>query len=317
MSGRRPNGHSDLPVRSPDFFIFGCERSGTTLLCALLSEHPEICVLNDTFAYNILNQQGQARRTQLALKALSKATGNVSLLSRAESSHLPPIDETVTVEVAAEYLDDLVARYRRRAEDNWLGQYAERLEQAGSDGIKAAETYRQLVNSVLTALVPDDQRHKPLLGEKTPIHSHMQEWLRAGFPSARTVVLVRHPITNVAAIFKRLRSRDPLRDAIRTYRSYYEVALKDLVQTKVPGVTIVRYEDLVAAPQDTVGHLAKVLGGTDAPMADTFHYYVKESYVGDRVEPTRDLELRDLLDDRQQRQVLSDCAAIVDRFYLV
>jgi hypothetical protein len=128
-------------------------------------------------------------------------------------------------------------------------------------------------------------------------------------------VLLRHPVTNVAAIFKRRPGRNGLREAIGIYRSYYEIALRGLLQGPVPGVTIVRYEDLVTTPQDTLGSLTKALGAADGPLADTFHYYVKQSYVGDRIEPSRDPELRDLLDDHQQLQVLSACEAIVDRFY--
>lgn len=302
-------------IRSPDFFIFGCERSGSTLLCALLSEHREICVINDSFVYNILNQQGTSRRIQLAYKVLSKATNSFALLSRAESSHLPPIEADVTREQVRQYLDALRARYTRRAEGNWLGQYAERLERDGSDPDTFAHTYRDLLDTVLTNLVPDNQRQKRLLGEKTPIHSHMQEWLRASYPFARTVVLLRHPITNVAAIFKRRQTGNGLREAIGIYQSYYQAALSKLLQNEDSEVTIIRYEDLVTSTQDTLSFLTKRLGAADDPVTDTFHYFVKQSYVSDRIEPSRDLELRSLLDDRQQQQVLHDCHSIIERFY--
>jgi hypothetical protein len=302
-------------MRSPDFFVFGCERSGTTLLCALLSEHEQICVVNDSFVYNVLNNQGTARKVQLSYKALSRLTGSFSLLSRAESSHLPAIDRPVTAKQARQYLDSLLARYKRRTDGNWLIQYAERLEAAGNELITSVKTYRDLLDTVLTELVPEDQRQKKFLGEKTPIHSHMQEWLRASYPRARPVVLLRHPITNVAAIFKRRQTSNGLRESIDVYRSYYEVALSGLLRGDEPSATVIRYEDLVATPQDTIGSLTKSLGATAGAISDTFHYYVKQSYVGERIEPSRDLELRNLLDDRQQQQVLDDCKEVVERFY--
>lgn len=218
---------------------------------------------------------------------------------------------------AAQYLEALLARYKRRTDDNWLGQYAERLGQDGSGPLNHVNTYRDLLDTVLTDLVPEDQRHKRLLGEKTPIHSHMQEWLRASYPSARTVVLLRHPIANVAAIFKRRPSSNGLREAIGIYRSYYQVALTKLLQAEEPGVTVVRYEDLVTSPRDTLSSVTNGLGATDGPVTNTFHYYVKQSYVGDRIEPSRDQELRGLLDDGQQQQVLEECRTIVERFYPV
>jgi hypothetical protein len=302
-----------VSLRSPDFFIFGCERSGTTLLCALLSEHPEICVVNDSFIYNVLNNQGWPRNVQLAYKALSRVARSPSLLSKAESSHLPSADRPISADLSSRYLAALIARYRRRTEGNWLGQYAERLEQDPVDkgGIR---TYRELLDTVLTNLMPDDQRAKPLLGEKTPIHSHMQLWLRDSYPEARTVVLLRHPVTNVAAMYKRRQSLG-LERAIDVYLSYYQGALAELLDKADPGVTMVRYEDLVASPKEAVGSLQRWLGAGDRPVAETFHYFVKQDYVGDRIEPSRDDELRALLDDRQQRQVLARCAPIVQQHY--
>jgi len=302
-------------LRSPDFFVFGCERSGTTLLCALLSEHRDICVVNDSFIYNVLNNQGLARTTQLAYKGMSRMTSSVSLLSRAESSHLPPIDRAVSPRRTKEFLDYLLARYKRRTDGNWLIQYADRLERDGPEAMRHVNTYRDLLNTVLADLVPEDQRHKPLLGEKTPIHSHMQRWIRTSYPTAHSVVLLRHPVTNVAAIFKRRQSTGGLRKSIAVYRSYYEVALKGLLAGKEPSVTVIRYEDLVESPQETLSSLTKSLGATEDPVADTFHFYVKQSYVGDRIEPSRDVELRSLLNESQQRQVLDACSDIAERFY--
>lgn len=302
-------------MRSPDFFVFGCERSGTTLLCALLSGHEQICVVNDSFVYNVLNNQGTARKIQLSYKALSRLTGSISLLSRAESSHLPAIDRPMPPTRAQQFLESLLARYKRRTDGNWLIQYAERLETAGNELLRAVNSYRDLLDTVLTELVPEDQRQKKFLGEKTPIHSHMQEWLRASYPQARSVVLLRHPITNVAAIFKRRQTSNGLKESIDVYRSYYEVALSRLLRGDEPGATVIRYEDLVATPQDTLGSLTKSLGATEGAISDTFRYYVKQSYVGERIEPSRDLELRNLLNDRQQQQVLNDCKEVVERFY--
>lgn len=302
-------------MRSPDFFVFGCERSGTTLLCALLSEHREICVVNDSFVYNILNNQGWARRIQLAYKVLGRITSSFSLLSRAESSHLGPIDRAMSPEHAERFLDALLARYRRRTDGNWLIQYAERLEREGSELFRHVKTHRDLLDTVLADLVPEDQRHKQLMGEKTPIHSYMQRWIRASYPAAQSIVLMRHPITNIAAIFKRRQSSHGLRESIDVYRSYYDVALSELLRGGDPLVTVIRYEDLVTSPQDTLSSLTKKLGVPDSPVADTFHYYVKQSYVGDRIEPSRDMELRSLVSEDQQSQVLEECHKIVEQFY--
>lgn len=303
----------DATKRAPDFFIFGCERSGTTLLCALLSEHREICVVNDSFVYNVLNGRGWPRRVQLAYKALSRATRSPSLLSKAESSHLPPAEAHLPPRLVAEYVAALAARYNRRAEGNWMAQYVDRLKASGVSE-REIRTYRDLLDTVLASLIPEDQQGKRLLGEKTPIHSHMQRWLRASYPTARSVVLLRHPITNVSAIFKR-RPEGGLDRAIRTYLSYYQGALAELLEGRAPDVTMVRYEDLVASPQNSVGSLQEWLGAGDRSVADTFHYFVKEGYVGNRVEPSRDDDLKALLHSRQQRQVLDRCASIVERFY--
>ena len=300
-------------TRTPDFFIFGCERSGTTLLCALLSEHEEICVMNDTFVYNVLNGRGWPRVVQLGYKALFRAARSPALLSRAESSHLPSVDAAVSPDLIDDYLKALVARYNQRADGNWMSQYAARL-QDGSIDRRPIKTYRQLLDTVLTHLMPHDQQGKRLLGEKTPIHSHMQKWLLVNYPNTRTVVLLRHPITNVSAIFKR-RPGGGLDRAIATYLSYYEGSLAKLLESRALGVRVLRYEDLVASPRDAVGSLQGWLGAGDGPVAETFHYFVKEGYVGNRVESSRDDDLKALLDEEQQQRVLDRCASIVQRFY--
>jgi hypothetical protein len=205
----------------------------------------------------------------------------------------------------------LLARYDRRLDGNWLGQYSLQLKRQGV--VKAGfDTVRELLNTVFGALVPVEQRQKALIGEKTPIHSHMQGWLRESYPGARVVVLVRNPITNVAAIFKR-RPDVGVDRAIDVYLSYYGVSLAELFSNA--DVVTVRYEDVVHAPKDTVARVHEWLGVEINPMPDTFHYYSKQAYIGQRIEPSRDNDLRAVLSERQQEHVVERCAPLMERFY--
>ncbi|MHC4305896.1 MAG: hypothetical protein ACYTGY_17125, partial [Planctomycetota bacterium] len=43
----RPAGDDSVPDPAPMAFIFGCGRSGTTMLGGLFSKHPEVCYLRE------------------------------------------------------------------------------------------------------------------------------------------------------------------------------------------------------------------------------------------------------------------------------
>jgi hypothetical protein len=298
-------------MRSPDFFVFGCERSGTTLLCALLTEHPDVCVLNDTFIYHALNNQGWPKAVRLFYKALARANPSPSLFSHAEAGHTASPDRRVSGATTRRYFSTLLARYDRRLDGNWLAQYSQALKE---QGIPKGDfgTVRELLDSVFGALVPVEQRQKALIGEKTPIHSHMQSWLRESYPGARIAVLVRNPITNVAAIYKRRRDLG-VDGAINIYMSYYGIALAGLLSRS--DVVTVRYEDVVHSPKSTVAKVHDWLGVGSNPVPESFHYYLKQAYIGERIEPSRDFNLRAVLTERQQQDVVERCAPLMDRFY--
>ncbi len=305
------NSSSNL-ARPPDFFIFGCERSGTTLLSALLTEHKEVCVLNDTFVYKIFNDQFGSNWLRLPTKAVAKALLRPSFLAASESSRLPPIGHVISREQLERYLTALATRYSRRQEGNWLGAYVSRLQ---SGGAMKGETIGDLAATVLGHLVPDDQRTKLLIGEKTPIHSHLSSWLMDAYPRAHGILLLRHPLTNVAAIYKRRHGSRALAESISTYLSYYSCSLKTLLSEFGKRVHLVRYEDLLHSPQGTVDAILHVLGASAGSDVAHFNYYTKQSYVGDHIEPNRDRELLGVLTSEQQHSVLRRCAAGVERYY--
>lgn len=248
---------------------------------------------------------------RLIYKALARAAPSPDLLSRAEAGHAPSLDRRVPVATTKRYFRTLVARYDRRNDGNWLGHYSQQLKE---QGVLKAEfvTFRELVDSVFAALVPVEQRGKALVGEKTPIHSHMQSWLRESYPGARVVVLVRNPLTNVAAIYKRRRNLG-VDGAIDVYLSYYEISLAGLF-SKADVVTV-RYEDVVHSPESTVAKVHDWLGVESSPIPESFHYYLKQAYIGQRIEPSRDTDLRAILTDSQQETVAERCAFLIERFY--
>ena len=232
-------------MNMPNFFIFGCERSGTTLFCALLSEHSEVCVLNDTFMYNVLNDLHTSRVKKAVRKTLAKVAHDSKLIALAESSQLPAIDTKVSPETVERFFSRLLERYTRRKKDNWLVEYGEKLDPVPVVAVaeKNALTMQKLLEITYFQLLPENQRHKPALGEKTPIHSFLSQWLHVNYPQAKSITLIRHPVTNVAAIFKR---RNNLDESIGTYLSYYEQSDALLQQGET---LLVRYEDLIDNPK--------------------------------------------------------------------
>ena len=58
--------------------------------------------------------------------------------------------------------------------------------------------------SHLSAHLNKSQSADTMVGEKTPVHTAYWKWiLNELYPQARGVVVVRHPVTNIASILKR------------------------------------------------------------------------------------------------------------------
>lgn len=125
---------------------------------------------------------------------------------------------------------------------------------------------------------------RPVLIEKSPPNLVRTRFLQALFPSARFLVIVRHPITTALATTKLATTRLMRRtfrtaDLGRTLEHWFvahRIFLHDL--PLVRNVQVVRWEDLRDAPDQTFGRIAEFAGLDDAFVRPQLDPTVDERY---------------------------------------
>ena len=104
-----------------------------------------------------------------------------------------------------------------------------------------------------------------VLLEKSPPNLVRMRFLRALFPEARFIMVVRHPVAVAMATQKW--SKTSLRSLIEHWVRAHERLVEDA--RAVGRVAVVRYEDLMRAPNETLGGLFQFLGVE--PYAETWN----------------------------------------------
>lgn len=161
---------------------------------------------------------------------------------------------------------------------------------------------------------------KRYLLEKSPPTIVRTRLLQALFPHARFIIVVRHPVV-VALSTKKWRRSVPLPGLLDNWFSAHETLLGDL--SGLRAARVVKYEELVAAPRQTLAQLAEWLGlSGEVPaggMRDASAGYAElwRRWSGSRA-PWRRAEYSRLVDRYEQRAnafgySLTDLA-VCDRF---
>jgi hypothetical protein len=216
------------PLRPDAFLITGHPRSGTTLLAEILGRHDEIEVLPETHFFDETRTRrllGDVARGDLDRTLDALVTGNASLRRIVESA-------------------GGVAALRAHCRDHEIATAAD-LFFAVLDWLKVRKGVR-------------------LLGEKTPDHILAAERLARVHPTLKLIDVVRDP-RGVALSWRHVGwgEHDAAFVALRWRRA---VATAQRVgATLGPRFLQLRYEDLVADPQETLARTCAFLGV--APLA--------------------------------------------------
>ena len=70
-----------------------------------------------------------------------------------------------------------------------------------------------------------------------------------------------------------------------------------------PRVKVVKYEDLVETPGSTMEYVVKAVGGRDFDPSLRLASYAKESYTGDRIDPSRNPQPDELLTAKERADI--------------
>lgn len=98
---------------------------------------------------------------------------------------------------------------------------------------------------------------KPLLVEKSPPNMLMGRWLQAAFPGSALIVIVRHPVV-VALSTKKWTRRTSLERLVDHWCIAHSTLENDAPHLR--RLLVVRYEELVSAPERTLETVAHFMG---------------------------------------------------------
>jgi hypothetical protein len=324
----------DEPLTSaPSFFVFGPERSGTTLLAFLLSGQPGIFCLNDSFVFRTFLDSVMAvspssarlapRRVVRTLPALlveltrGTATKNRSfreLVYRAQERVLRrryPPHHVLSTEERDRFMRALIARYGRGSE--FLRDYQDAARSVADSVTSAGSIDLRTVFAIsldrLTRVLTGAEERVTILGEKTPIHTMLSRWILDDlYPESRGCLVVRHPVSNIFSIAKRSPS---LSEAKSLYLSFCGPLLE---LAEHPRVEIVKFEDLVEDTLSTMERIVVALGGAQFDPSLPVAAYTKNQYTGDRVDASRNPSPDELFTDRERAEIRRQFEPIYSAF---
>lgn len=232
----RPDDHA---LANPYVFVVGCARSGTTLLQRMLDAHPLLAVANDSH-----------------------------FIPRAVADLPVDADPDLTPELV-----EWVRSYRRF--------YRLDLADAAVDEAAAgATTYSEFVAALYTEYAR--LRGKRLAGEKTPDYVRSLPRLHHLFPSARVVHIIRdgRDVTLSTLGWAKdgkgpskmdLWDEEPVAVCALWWRSQVKTGGADGRRLASDSYHEVRYEKLVAEPEEQLRMLAQFLDLPDAPEMAAYH----------------------------------------------
>ncbi|MCA9290945.1 MAG: sulfotransferase [Phycisphaerales bacterium] len=248
-------------------FATSVARSGGTLLCAMLSAHPELAVASEP----LLPLYRSFRNAVVAASAARpRSFDPAAPLSDAyyRADDLAVMDlvreATLAVPVPPAERSSLAAACRARA-----AHQAPDLAATLDDGF-VGSTYLDTIRAVLRRL--GDARRRARVGLKDAWHIDCFEAVARSFPQARFIVLLRDPRAAVASMLAVART-DPeqVGDVLsyaRHWRRLIAWLLEELATRRLGDrLLVVRYEDLVTRPEAEARRLCAFLGAPfDARM---------------------------------------------------
>lgn len=187
----------------------------------------------------------------------------------ADHRNVSGLRDTGVIENEGIYLQDVYPQLRRQG---GMGRFAFR---AGShltehSTLAGPDSAQRLFDS----WSPYWDLSRPVLVEKSPNNMVMGGFLQACFPGSQMVVVVRHPVVVALAMAKwdplvvtrKGRRRVGIEGYVRHWVRAHQILRADAA--RLGGITVVRYEDLVAGPDRELERVREFLGLEGAIPSD-------------------------------------------------
>lgn len=207
-------------------FIVGAPRSGTTLLRQVLSRHPRMAISGETHFLTLVYQERRRR----AFGDLRQPENRRRLIQ---------------------------AYLATRRGQRQIGRGSAQLEERAS---REGDSWPSMFAAILKEHA--ESQGKARWGEKTPQHARFTETLLEWFPDAAILHVLRDPRDVVASLLRR-----PFASAsvVVNARSWLRLNQAARRSSGRPGYRMVRYEELVAQPEEKLREICRFLGEEYAP----------------------------------------------------
>ena len=310
---QRSNDEADrLSGNSPDFYLFGPARSGTTIIGATLSTSPDIFVLNDTMVLT------RFFSVDFMIKMIGEVGDKQGMRSDFLKTLALNIDEVADVAHVKWLLSLLVTTYYGAGtnpdEPNKnLARFALHADLLEVDKILSQArkgcSWREIFDLVYASLVPPEISHARLLGEKTPDNVKFHGFLAEQYPKSRAVCVVRHPVNNIMSIYRRY----PVKDIDKVVEHYVEY-INPVMAMDQKRTLFIRYEDFVSSPAREMDRTADFLDVPRWEIPDQISAYNMPEYTGSGIDKTRNQNV-DSVGDRELATIRAATGAFCARFY--
>lgn len=142
------------------------------------------------------------------------------------------------------------------------------------------ETSPLVTDTARASLLESWGRHwdmaKPVLLEKSPPNVISSRFLRALFGDVRFVMVVRHPIAVSLATRRWKPAPNDLGVLVRNWVAAHEIMLEDARGRE--DLAVVRYEDVMAAPDAWMARLFRFIGLEPQPVRHTVKHGLNDEY---------------------------------------
>jgi hypothetical protein len=220
------------PPQNSPFFIFGCPRSGTSLLRTMLGMHPNLAIPNESHLYS-------------SIYPIVERYGDLS-------------HPSTRARLVAEILrTDHIGRWRPAPSESETLQAITRHD------------FHGIVDGLLRAWA--SSQGKSRWGEKTPQHTLYWRTILPEFPRVQVIHLIRDGRDVALSYKKAFFGPKHVYPLARRWQQYLAAAEEARAFLGDKAFLQVRYEDLLAAPKEELQRICKFLGEEFAPIMLAYH----------------------------------------------
>ena len=310
---------------TPDFFIVGIPRTGTSLLSSLINSHPNIYCAQDSGIYSEFSNA-------MTILVTHQKRINGSLTEDEAKHFVPTLNEAFgemlkqkvisntdneSKQLLCVYITNLFRFYiydfskPDPRKDRDTGQRYLELINLDELFLKVSTeslNFVDVFNILVGFLANDRSQGCTLVGEKTPLGVTKIDYLKSIYPKAKYINIIRHPFGYYGSRSQRVRTSTL--DHCHFYRDCYQN-----MDTNNANAITVKYEDLISHTQQEIGRIMSFLGVESCNLSDGFEPGVYNKYVGKNIDKQRDINNVNNVDSADRKIIEDSLWDIIEKYY--